>query len=155
MDPKLLVAQLHTAKGFFDKSTGALTEDDATFAPVEGTYTVAQQIAHVADTFDWFIDGAFGDGFDMNFEGREGPIRATTSLADARAKLETSFGRAVEVIGSKSADELQSALPADSILGGAPRGAIVAGMIEHTSHHRGALAVYTRLRGKVPPMPYL
>jgi len=155
VDPTTLVAQLQTAKTFFDRSTSVLTEDDSTFAPVEGTYTVAQQVAHVADTFEWFIDGAFGDGFDMNFEGREGPIRATTSLTEARQKLETSFGRAVDVIGAKSADELQSPLPADSIMGGAPRASIVAGMIEHTSHHRGALSVYARLRGKVPPMPYM
>jgi uncharacterized damage-inducible protein DinB len=26
--------------------------------------------------------------------------------------------------------------------------------VEHTAHHRGALTVYSRLLGKVPPMPY-
>jgi uncharacterized damage-inducible protein DinB len=27
-------------------------------------------------------------------------------------------------------------------------------MVEHTAHHRGALTVYSRKLGKVPPMPY-
>jgi hypothetical protein len=27
-------------------------------------------------------------------------------------------------------------------------------MVEHTAHHRGALTAYSRLLGKVPPMPY-
>ena len=31
---------------------------------------------------------------------------------------------------------------------------IVAAMADHTSHHRGALTVYARLRGKTPAMPY-
>ena len=31
---------------------------------------------------------------------------------------------------------------------------IVWAMVEHTAHHRGALTVYSRPLGKVPPMPY-
>jgi uncharacterized damage-inducible protein DinB len=40
------------------------------------------------------------------------------------------------------------------VLGGAPRSAILAAMGDHTAHHRGALTVYARLRGKTPAMPY-
>jgi len=39
-------------------------------------------------------------------------------------------------------------------MGGRPLFEIIGAMVEHTAHHRGALAVYTRLLGKVPPMPY-
>ena len=46
-------------------------------------------------------------------------------------------------------------LPKDGIMGGAPRMAIVGGIIDHTAHHRGALSVYARLRGKAPAMPYM
>ena len=35
-----------------------------------------------------------------------------------------------------------------------PRLGVVSGIVDHTAHHRGSLAVYARLRGKVPPMPY-
>ncbi len=60
--------QLHAKRGaaieYFDRSTAALTEEDATFTPTEGTFTAAQQVAHAAQTIDWFVDGAFlPDGF--------------------------------------------------------------------------------------------
>ena len=35
-------------------------------------------------------------------------------------------------------------------MAGAPRSSIVDGLADHTAHHRGSLAVYARLRGKVP-----
>ena len=40
-------------------------------------------------------------------------------------------------------------------MGGQPRLAIFGALTDHTAHHRGALSVYTRLLGKVPPMPYM
>jgi len=46
-------------------------------------------------------------------------------------------------------------MPEGPVLGGAPRIAIVSGITDHTAHHRGALTVYARLSGKVPPMPYM
>ena len=39
-------------------------------------------------------------------------------------------------------------------MSGAPRLAVVSGIVDHTAHHRGALSVYCRLLNKVPPMPY-
>jgi uncharacterized damage-inducible protein DinB len=39
-------------------------------------------------------------------------------------------------------------------MGGQPISDIVWAMVEHTAHHRGALTVYSRQLGKVPPMPY-
>jgi uncharacterized damage-inducible protein DinB len=46
-------------------------------------------------------------------------------------------------------------LPKDGVMGGAPRIAIVGAIADHTAHHRGALTVYARLLGVVPPMPYM
>jgi uncharacterized damage-inducible protein DinB len=40
-------------------------------------------------------------------------------------------------------------------MGGAPRLAVFVAIADHTAHHRGALAVYARLNGIVPPMPYM
>ena len=37
----------------------------------------------------------------------------------------------------------------------APKGAAAQGLVDHTAHHRGALAVYARLVGKTPSMPYM
>ena len=33
--------------------------------------------------------------------------------------------------------------------------AIFSGITDHTAHHRGALTVYARVQGIVPPMPYM
>jgi uncharacterized damage-inducible protein DinB len=40
------------------------------------------------------------------------------------------------------------------IMTGAPKMAVVGAIGDHTAHHRGALAVYARLLGKEPKMPY-
>jgi len=39
-------------------------------------------------------------------------------------------------------------------MGVQPASDIVWAMVEHTAHHRGALAVDSRQLGKVPVMPY-
>ena len=33
--------------------------------------------------------------------------------------------------------------------------AIISTITDHTAHHRGALTVYARVSGLVPPMPYM
>ena len=82
--------QLHTeldaAVEYFNRSTAALTEADASFTPTDGTFTTAQQVAHAAQTIDWFIEGAFRpDGFDMDFEAHDRKVRDVTTLSEARA----------------------------------------------------------------------
>jgi uncharacterized damage-inducible protein DinB len=144
-------------KEFFDRSTAVFTEQDAGFAPVEGMFTTAQQIAHVAQTIDWFVEGAFlrSDGFDMDFAVHEAETRRVTTLAEARALWDCSCARAIEVGEKATPEELASPIPNDNIFGGhAPRRVVFGAMEDHTAHHRGALTVYARLRGKVSPMPY-
>jgi uncharacterized damage-inducible protein DinB len=51
--------------------------------------------------------------------------------------------------------ELLAALPEGPIMGGVPRMAVFGAINDHTAHHRGALTVYARLNGIVPPMPYM
>ena len=65
---KTLINQLNASKSFLDKSTESLTEEDSGLTPSDGMMSTAQQIAHIAQTVDWFIEGAFGNGFEMNFE---------------------------------------------------------------------------------------
>jgi uncharacterized damage-inducible protein DinB len=156
MTPEMLVADLRGTKEYFDRSTRCLTEEDSSFAPVDGTWTVAQQVAHVAQTVDWFLEGAFRpEGFDTNWEAHKAQVDRVQSLAEARAWVDAAFTRAVEVIGARTPEELAQPLPADGIMGGAPRFAIVSAIGDHSAHHRGALTVYSRLRGRVPAMPYM
>ena len=149
-----LVMELQMARQFFLTSTSCLTEEDSAYAPKPEMFTVAQQVAHTAQTIDWFIDGAFGNGFDMNFEQIVADIKKFTSLQQARDAFEKAFERAIQTVKGSSDEELTAPLPEGPIMGGAPKAAVISAISEHTAHHRGALTVYSRLLDKVPPMPY-
>jgi uncharacterized damage-inducible protein DinB len=68
--------------------------------------------------------------------------------------MDKAYANALQFLRSHSPEELAAALPAGPVMGGQPITDIVWAMVEHTAHHRGALTVYSRLLGKVPPMPY-
>lgn len=149
-----LVAQLESARKFFNTTTSVFSEADGGYAPMPEMFTVAGQIAHAAETLDWFLDGALGKGWDMDFEAAMERAKVTRTLGEARAMLDRAFSHAIAVIGAASDATLLEAIPDDPILDGAPRMAVVNAIVDHTAHHRGSLAVYARLLGKVPPMPY-
>ena len=140
------VKQLEMDLKFFKSTLSTFDESDSGYAPQPELYTVAGHVEHVADTVDWFIEGAFGKGWDMDFEKLGARAKAATSLETAKEHL--------EVIGAASDEELFAPIPDKQIMEGAPRCAIVSGNTDHTAHHRGSLAVYARLMGKEPRMPY-
>ena len=156
MSPKIqpydFANQLLSSKDFFERSTRVLDEADSGFRPQAGMMTVAQQVAHTAQTLDWFIEGASRpEGFDLDFEKHAKALDAVTSLAAARQTLAAAYANAIQFV--RSAD-LARPLPPGPVMGGQPISDIVWAMVEHTAHHRGALTVYSRQLGKVPPMPY-
>lgn len=157
MDPQMLIGELKSTQEWFNRSTRCLTEKDSTFAPAEGMMNTAQQVAHIAWTIDWFIDGAFNreDGFEMDFEKEKQALAGVDSLEDAHKRVEKAFADLEKEIGSRSAEELAKPLPAGPVMGGAPTGTIVSAISDHTAHHRGALTVYSRLCGHTPVMPYM
>ena len=147
--------QLLASKDFFDRSTRVLAEADSTFRPQEGMMTVAQQVAHTAQTLDWFIEGASRpEGFDLDFQKHAQALESVTSLAAARQMLEKAYANAIRFLRSRGPEDLARPLPPGPVMGGQPVTDIVWAMVEHTAHHRGALTVYSRQLGKVPPMPY-
>lgn len=154
MHPEALCAELATTQRFFRTTIACLRAEDAGFAPRPGMYTVATTVAHVARTVDWFVEGAFfrADGLDMDFDRHIAEAQAVTDLAAAQAWCDRSFAAAAAALRSH-AGRLGEPLP-PGILGGQPRGAIVGAITDHTAHHRGALAVYARLLGREPAMPY-
>jgi uncharacterized damage-inducible protein DinB len=159
MSPKTqpydFAGQLLASKDFFERSTRVLEEADSGFRPQKDMMTVAQQVAHTAQTLDWFIQGASrSQGFDLDFEKHAKELEAVTSFAAARRLLQAAFEKAVQFLRSKSPEDLAQSLPAGPVMGGQPISDIVWAMVEHTAHHRGALTVYSRQLGKVPPMPY-
>ncbi len=155
MHPLAIAGQLKVTKEFFDRSTRPLTEEDSNFKAHPGVFTVAQQVAHTAQTIDWFFEGAFRpECFDLDFETAAKEMMAVTSLAAAREMLDKSFAKAIETATSKTTEEWAACLPPNPIMGELPRYVIISSLVDHTAHHRGALTVYTRLLGRIPPMPY-
>ncbi len=154
MDRERLINTIKLTKLFFDKSTSKLEEADSGFAPKPGMYTVAHQVAHVAQTIDWFLQGAFSPaGMDMDFAKHQQHITACNSLTQARAWHEKASNELLQKLAELPEAEWNKPI-AGPVMGGFPRTSIVGGIEEHTSHHRGALSVYQRLIGKVPEMPY-
>lgn len=149
------VAELTSLQDFFNRSTRNLQEAQSGFAPAPGMMTVAQQVAHAAQTIDWFVDGTFSPrGFAEDFEAQMKVVSGYTSLAAARGWFEKALAAAKATFGAKSDAELMTPLP-PGIMAGAPRMAAISAMVDHTAHHRGALTVYARMNGIVPPMPYM
>jgi uncharacterized damage-inducible protein DinB len=150
------LTELETARDYFNRSTRNLAEAQSTFVPANGMMTAAQQVAHAAHTIDWFIEGAFRpEGFDLNWDEQAKLVNSYTSLEQARAWFDRAASSAVARIGSLSDAELLAPVADGPIMGGLPRMAIFGAITDHTAHHRGALTVYARLNGIVPPMPYM
>jgi uncharacterized damage-inducible protein DinB len=150
------IGGISAMREYFERSTRVLEEADSGFAPKEGMFTAAQQMAHAAQTVDWFMEGAFApDGFSMDFEGLDKAIRSVTSIAAAREWMAKSCDAAIAVVNAHSDEEWRAPLAEGPIMGGMPRLAIFSALTDHTAHHRGALTVYSRLLAKVPPMPYM
>lgn len=142
-------------KEFFDRSTRVLQEEHSGFRPVDGMFTVAEQVAHTAQTVEWFFQGVFAaNGFDLDFEklGRE--VAATKSLTEARKWMDRAFASALQEMGSRPWSDWDAVLPENPIVGAVPRWTILDAVVDHTAHHRGALTAYSRQLGLVPPMPY-
>ena len=156
MNKQAMHGQIAVMKEYFDRSTRVLEEADSTFTPSAGMFTAAGQLAHAAQTIEWFMEGAFSpNGFDMDFESMDAEVRGVVSLTAARDWLEKAFAEAATIIEAHSQADWLEALPDGPIMGGMPRYAIFGALTDHTAHHRGALTVYSRLLGKVPAMPYL
>jgi len=149
------VAELSAAHEFFNRSTRNLTEAHSSVMPAEGMMTAAQQVAHAAHAVEWFMEGAFRpEGFDLDFEKHAAACQACTSLAEARDWFERAMAAAKQRVATLTDAELLAPLPEGPVIGGLPRIAIFGSITDHTAHHRGALTVYARLQGIVPPMPY-
>ena len=150
------LVEINAAHEFFNRSTRNLTEAQSTLTPIPGVMSAAQQVAHAAQTIDWFIEGAFRpEGFSLDFEEHGRAVAEYTSLAEARAWFERAVAAAKATISGMSDAELMAPIADGPIMGGAPRLAIIGAITDHTAHHRGALTVYARLAGIVPPMPYM
>lgn len=155
MSANAQVKVLKQSLQFFSRTCSVFREDDARYAPTPGQFSVAQHVAHVAQTIDWFVEGAFRPaGFDLDFAAHHAAVRRVETLAEAFAWLARAVDAAAADLERRSEAELMAPIAAGPVMGGEPRVAIIGAIAEHMAHHRGALSVYARLLGYAPPMPY-
>lgn len=148
---------LKCTEEYLNRATAPLDESDASFIPAEGMISAAAQLAHIALTVDWFLDAAFRKReWDFNFEQHMTDACGYKTLKDARARVTKAFSDARKTVEGLSEEQLNELFPADDFaFANTPRACIFPAIMEHTAHHRGALSVYMRLRGKVPKLPYM
>ena len=147
--------EIQTTRHFFNRSTRCLAEADSGFRATPDTMTVAQQVAHTAQTIDWLRDGMFDDNWDMDFEKATAATQAFTSLTAARKELDAAWDRLqARVEAGERGRARRARWPKTRSSGVRPRYSGIQALVDHTGHHRGALTVYARLAGKVPEMPY-
>lgn len=132
-----------------------LQEEHGDFRPRPGMMSVSEQIRHVANTVNWFREGAWGAGFDMDFEKIEAEIHRPGTLAESIEALDRAYGDFAEFLEGQSAEELMEPMADNPVFGQAPKILTLNADADHTAHHRGSLSVYIRLLDMVPPMPYI
>jgi uncharacterized damage-inducible protein DinB len=147
--------ELADTQRFFEKSVQVLDESDSSFKPHPEMMTVAQHVAHTAATVDWFREGVWGAGWNMDFEAENKRLESETSFDASMTHLREAFGRMRSHIESLGSDDLAKTLAPNPILGETPAYHMIEALVDHTGHHRGALTVYARLCGKKPLMPYM
>jgi uncharacterized damage-inducible protein DinB len=149
-------ARLKSMEQAFNRSTKVLKEEDSSFTPVPGMFTVAQHVAHTAQTIDWYVVGTFAaGGFDMSFERLDREVRAVISLDAARSWLKRAFVDAHAAVDLHSDEEWAQRFAPGETMGDRLKLEIMTMLMDHLAHHRGALTVYSRLLGKIAPNPYM
>jgi uncharacterized damage-inducible protein DinB len=149
-----MLADIDATRAFFDRSTSLLAEADSGFKATPESMTPALQVAHVAQTIDWFREGGYEGKWRMDFEAMFTEIVPVTSLTKARSMLAAAWDRLRAATEALTEAQLLETLPDNPILPGRARYHVISGLVDHCAHHRGALALCTRLLGRVPPMPY-
>lgn len=155
MDPKFFAQLARDDREFLGRVLKAVPKDKGDFKPYEGSLTLAQQIAHIGKTTDWFREGLFGSGFDMDFERLMKEMLEPVTLDEAFAILNQSFDAYISRIESSTPEELTAILPPNDIIGELPRWRGLLGNTDHIAHHRGSISVYIRGLGLTPPVPYM
>jgi uncharacterized damage-inducible protein DinB len=148
------LSQIDFIRKTFDRTTSVLEEKDAAFRATPENATIAYHIAHVAQTIDWFREGGFGDHWRMDFEVMGAEAARVQTLAEGRRWLADAWDRLRATVADLPEAKLEETMGDNPILPNRRRYHTLEGLVDHCAHHRGALAVYARLLGKVPPMPY-
>ena len=124
------------------KAAEKMPEENYSFKPVDALETFGQRVAHIADPQLGTCSGLTG-------ERKAGTAKSKTAKADLVAALKESFDAC-----DKAFDALTDANALEPVAAGRgqqPRIAVLYGLIVHANEVYGAMGVYMRLKGIVPP----
>lgn len=125
----------------FVKAAEKMPEDQYGFKPVDGVETFGQRVAHIANQM--------GTCSAINGMRKPSSAQGKTAKADLVAALKESFDEC-----DKAFDGLTDANAMESVAAGrgqAPRINALYGVVVHANEVYGAMGVYMRLKGLVPP----
>ncbi len=125
----------------FVKAAEKMPEDQYGFKPAEGIETFGQRVAHIANQM--------GTCSAINGARKPSSAQGKTAKADLVAALKESFDEC-----DKSFDALTDANAMESIAAGRgqqPRINALYGIVVHANEVYGAMGVYMRVKGLVPP----
>lgn len=154
MDGKTAAAMVGEERKYLNNILKDFTEENADYAPADGMMTVAQQVRHIAQTIGWFREGAFGEGFDTDFEAHQTEIRKPTTLAQSLDTLNAAYDDWIAFLEGLTEADLNAPMEKNEFFGTAPKAAVVTSCMDHTAHHRGALSVYLRMLSVTPTLVY-
>ena len=154
MDGRQAAEHVRQEREYLMKIVGAFESGQGKFRPAEGMITVAQQINHITFMIRWFVQGAFGTGFDLNPDKSAAATREDLDLNEAIRRLNETYDDYIAFLETLTVAELDAHMPPNPILGEVPRISLLRAQADHTAHHRGVLTVYLRLLGVVPPVIY-
>jgi hypothetical protein len=126
----------------FIKAAEKMPEENYSYKPVDAVETFGQRVAHIADPQLMSCSGMTG-------ERKMGNAKTKTSKADLVAALKESFDacdKAVDALTDANAME-----PVAYGRGQQVRIAALYGIVVHANEVYGAMGVYMRLKGIVPP----
>ncbi|HPF13029.1 MAG: DinB family protein [Planctomycetes bacterium] len=148
------VDKFQDSRAFFERTMACLREEDGTFQPQAEAFSTIEQIAHAAQTVDWFLKGVETGQFSTDFAAHREELGQIRNLQGAKSWFERSMAEAIAAVQEKPATFWKKPLPEGPMFSGYPRAFALDAILDHNAHHRGALAVYARLCGHVPAMPY-
>ncbi|MCY1021602.1 DinB family protein [Pyxidicoccus sp. MSG2] len=178
--PHPFVRKLRMHREFFHRTLECFRDEDASSRVTPAAMTAAGQVLHAAAAIEFFLSGLFGvfegwspmsqrqpgfvdmswtEGANIGLEERNTSPEvqeAGRSLKKAAELFDRSMDSASALFGARTMEELvQVPLPPTPIFPPWFTAAHVFEiMIDHTAHHRGALAQYARGLGLEPKIPY-
>ena len=135
-------AAYNSIKSNFQKAAEKMPEENYSFKPVDAVQTFGERVAHIANQM--------GTCSALNGQRKPSTAAGKTSKKDLVAGLADSFAECDKVFDALT--DANALEPVTAGRGGPqPRIAVLYNLITHDNEVYGAVGVYLRLKGIVPP----